>query len=208
MKEKNNCKDCAYSISGKPSVTMECAECANGFNFYQRKDKTEKSCSFCVHESLPKAQIPCCNCKNYNFFEARFGLERNIIDSFCKKQKNCESCPLDNLRNEDANGYCPSDIYYELTEEKFEKIFEIIKNNTSEQEEINHPDRYANGKYECIDVMVDVFGVEATKAFCKLNAFKYLWREERKNGLQDVKKAAWYINKYIELSESGDEENV
>lgn len=67
------------------------------------------------------------------------------------------------------------------------------------QEEINHPDRYAGGKFECIDVMQDIFGVEAVKHFCILNAFKYLWRAEKKNGVEDIKKAVWYLNKYIEL---------
>ena len=68
-------------------------------------------------------------------------------------------------------------------------------------EEINHPTRYAGGKYECIDVMTDVFGVDATKSFCKLNAFKYLWREQNKNGVEDLKKCAWYLDKLIELTE-------
>ena len=66
-------------------------------------------------------------------------------------------------------------------------------------EEINHPKRYAGGKYECIDVMTDVFGVDAVKSFCKLNAFKYLWREQNKNGVEDIQKAVWYLNKYLEL---------
>lgn len=73
-------------------------------------------------------------------------------------------------------------------------------------EEINHPTRYAGGKYECIDVMTDVFGVDAVKSFCKLNAFKYLWREKNKNGVEDLKKCAWYLDKLIELS--GTDENV
>lgn len=68
-------------------------------------------------------------------------------------------------------------------------------------EEINHPKRYAGGKYECIDVMTDVFGVDAVKSFCKLNAFKYLWREQNKNGVEDLKKCAWYLDKLIELSD-------
>ena len=68
-------------------------------------------------------------------------------------------------------------------------------------EEIDHPTRYAGGKYECIDVMTDVFGVDAVKNFCKLNAFKYLWREQHKNGVEDLKKCAWYIDKLIELSD-------
>ena len=72
-------------------------------------------------------------------------------------------------------------------------------------EEINHPTRYAGGKYECIDVMTDVFGVDAVKSFCKLNAFKYLWREQNKNGVEDLKKCAWYLDKLIELSQNTDE---
>ena len=74
------------------------------------------------------------------------------------------------------------------------------------KDEINHPDRYAGGKFECIEVMADVFGKEAVKDFCLLNAFKYIWRQEKKGGVEDVKKAVWYLSKYIELSDS--HENV
>lgn len=74
------------------------------------------------------------------------------------------------------------------------------------KDEINHPDRYAGGKFECIEVMADVFGKEAVKHFCLLNAFKYIWRQEKKGGVEDVKKAVWYLNKYIGLSDS--HENV
>lgn len=66
---------------------------------------------------------------------------------------------------------------------------------------VNHPSHYATGKYECIDVMLEIFGVEAVKTFCLLNAFKYNYRSGRKNGLEDIQKAKWYIGKYIELSE-------
>ena len=67
-------------------------------------------------------------------------------------------------------------------------------------EEINHPTRYKSCKFECIDVMQDVFGADAVKNFCILNAFKYIWRSEKKNGIEDIKKAVWYLNKYIEIS--------
>ena len=70
-----------------------------------------------------------------------------------------------------------------------------------QKDEINHPDRYAGGKFECIEVMADVFGKEAVKHFCLLNAFKYIWRQEKKGGVEDVQKAVWYLNKYIELSQ-------
>ena len=84
----------------------------------------------------------------------------------------------------------------------YDEFFSPIHDNepTANPEEINHPKRYAGGKYECIDVMTDVFGVDAVRNFCKLNAFKYLWREQQKNGIEDLKKCAWYLDKLIELS--------
>ena len=71
---------------------------------------------------------------------------------------------------------------------------------------VNHHSHYETGKFECIEVMADVFGEEAVKHFCLLNAFKYIWRQERKGGVEDVKKAVWFLSKYIELSDS--HENV
>ena len=41
---------------------------------------------------------------------------------------------------------------------------------------VEHPSHYISGKYECIDVMKDVFGDKAVENFCLLNAFKYLYR--------------------------------
>lgn len=62
---------------------------------------------------------------------------------------------------------------------------------------INHPDHYVTENFECIDVMCDVFGVEAVKQFCIANAFKYIWRHKKKNSLEDIEKAHYYLNKYI-----------
>lgn len=64
---------------------------------------------------------------------------------------------------------------------------------------VNRPPHYTHGQYECIDVMVDTFGKEAVQHFCLLNAFKYVWRSEHKNGIEDVKKAWWYLDKYLQL---------
>lgn len=69
---------------------------------------------------------------------------------------------------------------------------------------VNHPNHYETGKFECIDVMIEVFGIEKVKAFCQCNAFKYLYRMDRKNGVEDIQKARWYINKYQELESQND----
>ena len=66
---------------------------------------------------------------------------------------------------------------------------------------VNHPKHYETGKFECIDVMCEAIGLESTKAFCICNAFKYIYRCNKKHEMpvEDVKKAVWYLNKYLEL---------
>lgn len=49
--------------------------------------------------------------------------------------------------------------------------------------------------------MEDVFGRDNLIKYCTINAFKYLWRTEHKNGIEDIKKAKWYLNKAVELIE-------
>jgi len=75
-------------------------------------------------------------------------------------------------------------------------------------EAVNHPDHY-QGKVECIDMMVELFGVDDTKGFCLCNAFKYLWRCKQKHETpaEDVKKADWYLQKYLELEGEQNENN-
>lgn len=76
--------------------------------------------------------------------------------------------------------------YFIPTEEKFDNV--------------NKPRHYAEGKIECIDAMIAAYGKEVVMHFCQCNAFKYQWRFNKKNGIEDLKKAQWYQNKYIELS--------
>ena len=68
---------------------------------------------------------------------------------------------------------------------------------------VNNPTHYTQGEIECIDCIkaatVNKVGIEA---FCVGNAIKYLFRYENKNGLEDIRKAQWYINRLIkELEE-------
>lgn len=67
---------------------------------------------------------------------------------------------------------------------------------------VNHPQHY-QGKYECIDEMVALFGVEAVKDFCKCNVYKYRYRADRKNGAEDIEKAEKYMDFLIELEKRG-----
>ena len=70
-----------------------------------------------------------------------------------------------------------------------------------EYDNVNRPSHYCTGKFECIDVMLETQGKQAVLDFCLCNAFKYLYRHNGKNGYEDIKKAKWYLDKYIELAE-------
>lgn len=72
---------------------------------------------------------------------------------------------------------------------------------------VNHPNHYNQGSIECIDAMQAAFGTYAVMIFCVCNAFKYLWRHSKKNGIEDVEKALWYMNKYLDLYRSNVENN-
>ena len=82
-----------------------------------------------------------------------------------------------------------------------DELLETLPKN-EENDNVNHPAHYTFSNYDCIDIMEDVYGKEAVMNFCTCNTFKYLWRSEHKNGLEDLKKARWYLNKLIDLKEN------
>lgn len=76
----------------------------------------------------------------------------------------------------------------------------MINNNISNA--VNHPSHYQKDGKECIDVMIEVYGVDAVINFCECNQFKYEWRAGLKEGNskeQDLAKAEWYKKKAEEL---------
>lgn len=66
---------------------------------------------------------------------------------------------------------------------------------------VNHPDHYTQGGIETIDYMKAKLTAEEFSGYCKANIIKYISRERLKNGVEDFKKAQWYLNKLIEVSE-------
>lgn len=72
---------------------------------------------------------------------------------------------------------------------------EITVVEQSAPDVVNHPAHYTAGGIECIDaIAAATTGLDGIEAACTANAIKYLWRWKRKNGLEDLRKARWYIN--------------
>jgi hypothetical protein len=62
---------------------------------------------------------------------------------------------------------------------------------------VNHPNHYTAGNIECIDAIQAALTPEQFIGYCRGNAIKYIWRADRKGGIQDLQKAIWYLNRAI-----------
>lgn len=67
------------------------------------------------------------------------------------------------------------------------------------KQKVDHPEHYNQTKYECIEEMIHLFGIEAVKGFCRCNIYKYKYRANFKNGEEDLKKADKYMDILIDL---------
>ena len=63
---------------------------------------------------------------------------------------------------------------------------------------VNSPAHYTYGTIESIQAIEASMEPSCFKGFLKGNVLKYLWRYERKNGIEDLRKAEWYLRRLIE----------
>lgn len=123
--------------------------------------------------------------------------KKQKLHEYCENfDGECVDCPLEAIVKLPNGGheFCYSE------DANIERNYAVLfGTDEGTADMVNHPGHYETGKFECIDVMVETQGVEAVKDFCICNAFKYLYRHKNKNGNEDVKKAIWYLNKFLEL---------
>ena len=82
-----------------------------------------------------------------------------------------------------------SEVYWDsLTLEEFAQ--------KSIDENVNNPSHYNQAGIECVDAIKASLG-DNYQDYCKGNIMKYLWRYKYKNGIEDLKKAQWYLNSMI-----------
>ena len=80
-----------------------------------------------------------------------------------------------------------------------------MKISESKKDNIN-PDHYRTGGIELIDVLEAKLGEQGFKGFLAGNVLKYVVRYDKKNGIEDLKKALWYLNKLIGTVEKDGEQ--
>lgn len=79
-----------------------------------------------------------------------------------------------------------------LTQEQEKEVDNVVNNP------VNHPSHYQGNGVECIDCIASaVSGLDGFHGFCAGNAIKYIFRFSHKNGVEDLRKAEWYIDRLI-----------
>lgn len=67
---------------------------------------------------------------------------------------------------------------------------------------VNHPSHYTQGGIECIDAIgAAVGGLSGMDAVLTSQIIKYIWRWKHKNGVEDLRKAGWYLDRLIKAQE-------
>ena len=61
---------------------------------------------------------------------------------------------------------------------------------------VNSPPHYNKNSIECIDAIASATD-NGFEYYLQGNIIKYLWRYRYKNGVEDLKKAEWYLKKLI-----------
>jgi len=79
-----------------------------------------------------------------------------------------------------------------------EDAFDVFKGTytVKSDDPVNNPKHYNRGGIECIDAIEAMTEkMSGDIAPHAANVLKYIWRCEYKNGLQDIEKAVWYLNR-------------
>lgn len=80
-----------------------------------------------------------------------------------------------------------------------------MQSDNLELDMVNSPAHYNKANIETIDMIESVTG-DGFEAYLQGNILKYICRYKYKNGVEDLKKAKWYLNRLIKTI--GEDEDV
>jgi hypothetical protein len=86
--------------------------------------------------------------------------------------------------------------YYNIMKEIESGSMKVIDKTRDDM--VNDPPHYNIGSIECIDAIQAALTPTEFRGYCKGNNLKYTWREHYKGEDEDLKKAAWYLDRLLQ----------
>ena len=141
-----------------------------------------------------------CAKDTFLFFDAEY-VDFSTISVTAERRK------VDNLQSRvnDANlGDALKEMFREDTHGANKDQFAHLNDLplvSEKYDNVQRPAHYNQSGIECIDAIAASMTPDEFQAYLKGNVQKYLWRYQHKNGVEDCRKAQWYLDRLVkELS--------
>lgn len=173
------CPECMEVMTPPPAGTKlevrECEGCGEPFEYFRKpQGRPRKYCPDCAIKFCHKSKKEVEEEANMTTVDSNKTEDRQKIDSKETVDR----------QNEDSN----KETVYVPTAEHMAKMYGNI-----EHDAVNHPSHYTRGKIEVIDFIED-----QQLPYHLGNVIKYIARAGYKGDkLEDLKKARWYLDRYI-----------
>ena len=79
-----------------------------------------------------------------------------------------------------------------------------MREQGTSNDNVNSPAHYNQAGIECLDAIAAATG-DGYEYYLQGNIIKYLWRYRYKNGIEDLKKAQFYLNRLIATKDDNNE---
>jgi hypothetical protein len=126
--------------------------------------------------------------------------------------KDCTTCQnhVGKKTLDDIPDICFPCVYSQAKTGYYTNWTPIVNQDVTPEEEeewrhldmVNSPKHYTKGGIETIDFILAKLGRDGTVAYCMGNVMKYTTRWKDKNGIEDLKKAQWYLKFAITLMDN------
>lgn len=137
-----------------------------------------------------------------NRYREALGAAEERIDKLEQNVERLKGANLQAVALYDDNWELRREIA-ELVNERDVLLQTVEKAVDENHDPVNRPAHYTAGKVECIDAIeAATAGLTGGQAYNTGAAIKYLWRWSRKGGVEDLRKARWYIDRLIGEVES------
>ena len=157
---------------------------------------------------LCSMKLPFDKSKEFNHSDEEFdevledGLRLNDMVQQLKKQIGIQE--QDNLALIERNGELEAENSKLKAMLAKAQVDFIKQEGAPESDIVNQPPHYKQHAMECIDEMVEVFGVHAVISYCLCNVWKYRYRAPYKGKFEeDNAKADWYMHAVQDLNKYG-----
>lgn len=163
------CDECSHSYGAD-------GKCADYKEYLENKMKQQQYIKTLIGKELHRSLVE----QKLELSSGKFYKGKNFV-----KEKEIIQPSLTEMKRQ-------YEVY--LTEQKSEQMKVELDEKYSS---VNNPSHYADTKFETIDIIKDKLSKEQFEGFLVGNVYKYITRYKKKNGIEDLRKAEWYLDYLI-----------